>query len=112
MRAQPVFHGVRLRKRQYLRWVKSGLEGEGAGWSTGGKTGCGARERWEKKPPGLSQEGAGTGSCTRWMRVRDHPPRTSLPILPLSSRVDGTESLLWLQSPGEQRGFGEVGKSR
>lgn len=90
MRAQPVFHGVGLRKRQNLCWVKSGLEGEGAGWSTGGKTGREARVRWEKKPPGLSQEGAGTGSCTRWMRVLDHPPRTSLPILPLSSRVDGT----------------------
>ena len=90
MRAQPVFHGVGLRKRQNLCWVKSGLEAEVSKWSTGGKIGLWARMGQEKKPPGLSQEGAGTGYCTRWMWVLDHPPRASLPILPLSSCVDGT----------------------
>lgn len=90
MRTQPVFHGVGLRKRQNLCWVKSGLEGEGVGWSTGGKVGLGARIGWEKKPPGLSQEGAGTGSCTQWMWVLDLIPHASLPILPLSFRMDGT----------------------
>lgn len=78
MRTQPVFHGVGLRKRQNLCWVKSGLEGEGVGWSTGGKVGLGARIGWEKKPPGLSQEGAGTGSCTQWMWVLDPIPHASL----------------------------------
>lgn len=100
-----------------MGYIGARLSGRGGGWTVW------EREAWSWGKAGggeraTSHESGGCrhrvlSFCNQWVWVLDPLPLPSLAIPPLSFQMDGTRCpRLWLRSPGEQRGAGELGTSR